>query len=112
MSFNTMIRGVCILVACVTACASVISAQAAKGSGTGLGQDSVVVDDRTEQIIRGALRYLASKQNGNGSWASGEGERQELVSRHHRPLVECARIGRPAHPGVKPRYVPRMEIPV
>ena len=48
-------------------------------SGAGLGQDSVVMDDRTEQTIRAALKYLSSKRNGNGSWATGEGDRQELA---------------------------------
>ena len=37
------------------------------------------MDDRTEQTIRAALKYLSSKRNGNGSWATGEGDRQELA---------------------------------
>lgn len=38
-----------------------------------------MVDANTEALIRGALRYLASKQNGNGSWAASDGDRQEVA---------------------------------
>ncbi len=38
--------------------------------------DSVVVDPPTEQLINGALRWLATKQNANGSWSVGEGGRR------------------------------------
>ncbi len=51
---------------------------AEKGAQPGLGQDSVTVDPQTEEIIRGALRYLASKQTVNGSWQTG-GENQTLA---------------------------------
>lgn len=51
----------------------------ARPSLAGLGQDAVRVDEKTDQIIRGALKWLASRQNGNGSWASGEGERHEVA---------------------------------
>ena len=40
-------------------------------------KDTVVVDAPTEQIINGALRWLASKQNANGSWSASEGRRSE-----------------------------------
>src|SRR3954451_16553194 len=36
-------------------------------------KDDVVVDDRTEATIRGALKWLAAKQQPNGSWNSGRG---------------------------------------
>jgi hypothetical protein len=39
--------------------------------------DAVVVDAQTEQIINGALRWLATKQNANGSWSATEGRRGE-----------------------------------
>src|SRR5215213_9150025 len=48
-------------------------------AGAGLGQERVVVDDKTEQIIRAALKWLASKQNSNGSWTASDGERQEVA---------------------------------
>ena len=47
--------------------------------GAGTGQEKIVVDDKTEQVIRGALKYLASKQNTNGSWTASDGERQEVA---------------------------------
>lgn len=50
-----------------------------KDSTAGLGQDLVTVDEETDRIIKGALRYLASKQNGNGSWAASDGDRQETA---------------------------------
>jgi hypothetical protein len=37
-------------------------------------QDNVVVDEKTEQVIRAALRYLATKQSPNGSWSNNGGE--------------------------------------
>jgi hypothetical protein len=40
-------------------------------------QDAVVVDAPTEQIINGALRWLASKQGASGSWSASEGRRSE-----------------------------------
>jgi hypothetical protein len=50
-----------------------------KETTAGLGQEKVTVDEPTERIIRGALRYLASKQNGNGSWSASDGDRQEAA---------------------------------
>ena len=44
-----------------------------------LGQDAVVVDARTETVIRGALKYLAAQQNANGSWDTGSGESYEVA---------------------------------
>lgn len=42
--------------------------------------DTVVVDARTEQIIKGALKYLAAKQTPNGSWTSPNGEHPVAVT--------------------------------
>lgn len=39
----------------------------------------VTVDARSESAIRGALRYLASKQDASGAWSSGSGERHEVA---------------------------------
>ena len=44
-----------------------------------LGQDTVTVDARTEAVIRGALKYLASQQNANGSWDTGSGEPYQIA---------------------------------
>jgi len=38
--------------------------------------DAVVVDNETENVIHGALRWLAGKQATNGSWAVEEGGRR------------------------------------
>ena len=40
-------------------------------------QDAVVVDAPTEEILRGALRWLATKQNVNGSWNAGDNRRAD-----------------------------------
>ena len=38
-------------------------------------EDPVTVDAPTEEVLRGALRWLASKQNVNGSWNAGDTRR-------------------------------------
>lgn len=48
--------------------------------GAGLGQDRVTVDPQTEAVIKGALKWMASRQNGNGAWSASEGgERHEIA---------------------------------
>lgn len=42
--------------------------------------DTVVVDPKTEEIIKGALKYLAAKQTPNGSWTSSNGEHPVAVT--------------------------------
>ncbi len=37
-------------------------------------QDNVIVDPKTEAVIRGALKFLAARQTPNGSWNAGGGE--------------------------------------
>ena len=39
-------------------------------------KDAVIVDEKTEAVIKAALKYLASKQNPNGSWAAAEDEQR------------------------------------
>ncbi|MBK8002013.1 MAG: hypothetical protein IPK15_25770, partial [Verrucomicrobia bacterium] len=51
-----------------------VSIQAAESTK----RDAVVVDEKTETIIRGALKWLASKQLANGAWGS-TGEEQRYV---------------------------------
>jgi len=43
-------------------------------------KDPVVVDERTEAVIKGALKYLASKQSPNGAWAASAEEQQHPVA--------------------------------
>src|SRR5947209_18035883 len=45
-------------------------------------QDSVIVDDATEKVIRAALKYLAAKQTPNGSWNAGRGEHPVAMTAH------------------------------
>src|SRR5258705_4596349 len=40
------------------------------------GKDPVVVDDKTDAVIRGALKWLASKQSPNGSWGLSDEEQR------------------------------------
>lgn len=55
------------------------AAEGGKGALTGVGQERVVVDERTELAIRGALKWLASKQRSNGSWSAGGGEQYTVA---------------------------------
>ena len=43
----------------------------------GVAKDAVIVDAATEQLITGGLRWLAGKQQPNGSWSTSEGRRGE-----------------------------------
>src|SRR5688500_8832008 len=56
-----------------------LAADPDKATNAGLGQDRVTVDAPTETAIKGALKWLASKQNGNGSWTASEGDRHEVA---------------------------------
>jgi prenyltransferase beta subunit len=44
-----------------------------------LGQEQPTVDAPTEAVIKGALKYLAANQAGNGSWAATEGTKHEVA---------------------------------
>ena len=50
---------------------------AAPASAAAAAESPVVVDAPTEQIIHGALRWLAAQQQANGSWTVGSGRRAE-----------------------------------
>src|SRR5262245_24510931 len=43
-------------------------------------KDAVIVDEKTEAVIKGALKYLASRQNPNGSWAMAEDEQRHPIA--------------------------------
>ena len=43
-------------------------------------RDPVRVDDKTEAVIKGALKWLASKQSPNGAWAASEMEQQHPIA--------------------------------
>jgi squalene cyclase len=42
-------------------------------------RDDVVVDDQTEQVIKGALKWLAARQQPNGSWNTGRGNEHPVA---------------------------------
>src|SRR5262249_26023687 len=43
-------------------------------------RDPVVVDEKTEAVIKGALKYLASKQLPNGAWGSSGDEANHPIA--------------------------------
>src|SRR5438045_81142 len=43
-------------------------------------RDSVVVDERTDSVIKAALKFLAAKQLPNGAWGSAEEEQQHPIA--------------------------------
>ena len=43
-------------------------------------RDTVVVDEKTETVIKGALKWLASKQLANGAWGSSGEEQRYAVA--------------------------------
>src|SRR6185295_2977402 len=43
-------------------------------------KDTVKVDDKTETVIKGALKYLAAKQSPNGAWAVAEEEKRHPIA--------------------------------
>jgi hypothetical protein len=45
----------------------------AAGGVPDLPKDEVTVDERTDQIIKGAIKWLAARQQPNGSWNTGRG---------------------------------------
>jgi hypothetical protein len=69
---------IALFAACACALAQDPAAPAAGGpAAQGADADPVVVDSSTEQIIHGALRWLAAQQQANGSWSVGSGRRGE-----------------------------------
>src|SRR5687768_16254136 len=46
---------------------------------TDIPKDDVVVDDKTEAIIKGAIKWLAAKQQPNGSWTTGRGNEHPVA---------------------------------
>lgn len=44
------------------------------------GKDPVVIDEKTEAVVKGALKFLASKQSPNGAWGSSDEEQRHPVA--------------------------------
>src|SRR6185369_8519424 len=53
---------------------------AAIGAEESVRKDPVVVNDKIEGVIKGALKYLASKQSPNGAWAASPEEMQHPIA--------------------------------
>src|SRR5215203_3535280 len=51
----------------------------APAAGTSAREDTVVVDEKTEAAINGALRYLAGRQQPNGSWNTGRSNEHQVA---------------------------------
>lgn len=60
------------VLASTTLVAPWVNAAPVPGSKARSGADDVVVDERSEQLIKGGLKYLATRQQPNGSWAEGD----------------------------------------
>ncbi len=43
-------------------------------------RDPVKLDPKTEEVVKGALKWLASKQHPNGAWGTAEMEQQHPVA--------------------------------
>lgn len=64
---------------CLSALTQAAFAAAAAGSPT-RPKDTVVVDAKTEAVIKGGLKYLASKQQPSGAWGfSGEETKRQVA---------------------------------
>src|SRR4051812_43460115 len=46
---------------------------------TEVPKDDVTVDDKTEAIIKGSIKWLAAKQQPNGSWTTGRGNEHPVA---------------------------------
>src|SRR4051794_21754923 len=54
-------------------------ADAPPAAGAEVPKDNVVVDEKTEALIKGALKWLAAKQQPNGSWNTGRGNEHPVA---------------------------------
>jgi squalene cyclase len=70
--------GILVILLVTTLVTSILGASINK-STSGLDQDHVVVDAQSERIIKGALKWLASRQNGNGSWSAGDADQHDVA---------------------------------
>ena len=65
---------------CIGLALTLFTAVAATAAQDSARQDKVTVDEKTEAVIKGALKWLASKQLVNGAWgASGDEQRYPVA---------------------------------
>ena len=57
-----------------------ISSLPAADNASAPARDPVRVDEKTDQVIKGALKWLASKQSPNGAWGSTDMEQQHPIA--------------------------------
>ena len=80
MLLATAALGVAILSLSASGASAPATAPAARAAPPAPARDPVVVDAKTEQGIKGALKYLAAKQTPNGSWTSPGGAHPVAVT--------------------------------
>jgi prenyltransferase beta subunit len=59
---------------------ALVSAPAQERTAAQSGRDAVMVDGKTEEAIRGALKWLASKQTPNGAWGHAGEEANRRIA--------------------------------
>lgn len=69
-----------ICAAVVLAAAVAVASAADVPPATAPSRDRVIVDAKTETVIKGALRYMAAKQTPTGAWTSPNGEHPVAVT--------------------------------
>ena len=65
---------------CVSLALALFAAAAATAAPETTRQDKVTVDEKTEAVIKGALKWLASKQLVNGAWGAAGDEQRYPVA--------------------------------
>jgi len=57
-----------------------LACQVSRAAAEPTAKDPVRVDDKTDVVIKGALKYLAGKQLPNGAWGSAEEEQRHPIA--------------------------------
>src|SRR4026207_1089199 len=76
----TTVRGFTLLRDVLLAMGILAFAGSAACGAEAANRDPARVDEKTEQVIKGALKWLASKQAPNGAWGSTEMEQQHPIA--------------------------------
>jgi hypothetical protein len=85
--------------AILTILVSWLALAAGLGAAESGKRDSVIVDDKTEVVIKGALRWLASKQLPNGAWGTAGEEQRYPVAMTGYTLMAFMSAGQLASEG-------------
>jgi len=76
----TVVLGCPVLILAADAPSAPASPLAPVNTDAAVNRDNVVVDEKTDVVIKGALKYLAIKQTANGSWTSGGNEHAVAIT--------------------------------